>query len=192
SGSATTTARLNLRSGAGTNHSIITTLAKGQKVELLKKQGGWYQVKAGNRTGWVSVDYLNVSGSGNVDNTPSSGSATTTARLNLRSGAGTNHSIITTLAKGQKVELLKKQGGWYQVKAGNRTGWVSVDYLNVSGSGNVDNAPSNGSATTTARLNLRSGAGTNHSIITTLAKGQKVELLKKQGGWYQVKAGNRT
>ncbi len=192
SGSATTTARLNLRSGAGTNHSIITTLAKGQKVELLKKQGGWYQVKAGNRTGWVSVDYLNVSGSGTVDNTPSSGSATTTARLNLRSGAGTNHSIITTLAKGQKVELLKKQGGWYQVKAGNRTGWVSVDYLNVSGSGNVDNAPSNGSATTTARLNLRSGAGTNHSIITTLAKGQKVELLKKQGGWYQVKVGNRT
>ncbi|PAD12503.1 SH3 domain-containing protein, partial [Shouchella clausii] len=71
----------------------------------------------------------------------------------------------------------KKQGGWYQVKAGNRTGWVSVDYLNVSGSGNVDNAPSSGSATTTARLNLRSGAGTNHSIITTLAKGQKVELL---------------
>ncbi|WYQ57063.1 SH3 domain-containing protein [Bacillus sp. FSL W7-1282] len=192
SGSATTTARLNLRSGAGTNHSIITTLAKGQKVELLKKQGGWYQVKAGNRTGWVSVDYLNVSGSGNVDNTPSSGSATTTARLNLRSGAGTNHSIITTLAKGQKVELLKKQGGWYQVKAGNRTGWVSVDYLNVSGSGNVDNTPSSGSATTTARLNLRSGAGTNHSIITTLAKGQKVELLKKQGGWYQVKVGNRT
>ncbi|MDO7287016.1 SH3 domain-containing protein [Shouchella clausii] len=191
-GSATTTARLNLRSGAGTNHSIITTLTKGQKVELLKKQGGWYQVKAGNRTGWVSADYLNVNGSGNVDNAPSSGSATTTARLNLRSGAGTNHSIITTLAKGQKVELLKKQGGWYQVKAGNRTGWVSVDYLNVSGSGNVDNTPSSGSATTTARLNLRSGAGTNHSIITTLAKGQKVELLKKQGGWYQVKAGNRT
>ncbi|MCM3550332.1 SH3 domain-containing protein [Alkalihalobacillus clausii] len=191
-GSATTTARLNLRSGAGTNHSIITTLAKGQKVELLKKQGGWYQVKAGNRTGWVSADYLNVNGSGNVDNAPSIGSATTTARLNLRSGAGTNHSIITTLAKGQKVELLKKQGGWYQVKAGNRTGWVSADYLNVNGSGNVDNAPSIGSATTTARLNLRSGAGTNHSIITTLAKGQKVELLKKQGGWYQVKAGNRT
>ncbi|MFP7334685.1 SH3 domain-containing protein, partial [Shouchella clausii] len=191
-GSATTTARLNLRSGAGTNHSIITTLAKGQKVELLKKQGGWYQVKAGNRTGWVSADYLNVNGSGNVDNAPSIGSATTTARLNLRSGAGTNHSIITTLAKGQKVELLKKQGGWYQVKAGSRTGWVSADYLNVNGSGNVDNAPSIGSATTTARLNLRSGAGTNHSIITTLAKGQKVELLKKQGGWYQVKAGSRT
>ncbi|WP_318527501.1 SH3 domain-containing protein, partial [Shouchella tritolerans] len=191
-GSATTTARLNLRSGAGTNHSIITTLAKGQKVELLKKQGGWYQVKAGNRTGWVSADYLNVNGSDNAGNAPSIGSATTTARLNLRSGAGTNHSIITTLAKGQKVELLKKQGGWYQVKAGNRTGWVSADYLNVNGSGNVDNAPSIGSATTTARLNLRSGAGTNHSIITTLAKGQKVELLKKQGGWYQVKAGNRT
>ncbi|MCC5714979.1 SH3 domain-containing protein, partial [Klebsiella pneumoniae] len=125
--------------------------------------------------GWVSADYLNVNGSGNVDNAPSSGSATTTARLNLRSGAGTNHSIITTLAKGQKVELLKKQGGWSHVKSGNRPGWFSVNYLNVSGSGNVDNPPSSGSDTTTARLNLRSGAGTNHSIITTLAKWQKVE-----------------
>ncbi|MDP0464994.1 SH3 domain-containing protein [Shouchella rhizosphaerae] len=187
-----TTARLNLRSQPNTSSNVLTTLALGQKLEILKKEGNWYRVRAGHQSGWVSADYVKISSNGVDKESPSLGSATTTARLNLRSGAGTNHSIITTLTKGQKVELLKKQGGWYQVKAGNRTGWVSADYLNVNGSGNVDNAPSSGSATTTARLNLRSGAGTNHSIITTLAKGQKVELLKKQGGWYQVKAGNRT
>ncbi|UTR08561.1 SH3 domain-containing protein [Alkalihalobacillus sp. LMS6] len=192
-GSATTTARLNLRSGAGTSHRVLTTLPVGQKLELLQKQGNWYQVKAGNQTGWVSSEFVSTSGE-NVDNSnPSLGSATTTARLNLRSGAGTSHRVLTTLPVGQKLELLQKQGNWYQVKAGNQTGWVSSEFVQTSGGNNVDNSnPSLGSATTTARLNLRSGAGTSHRVLTTLPVGQKLELLQKQGNWYQVKAGNQT
>ncbi|MFB4210374.1 SH3 domain-containing protein [Shouchella sp. JSM 1781072] len=193
-GSATTTARLNLRSGAGTSHRVLTTLPVGQKLELLQKQGNWYQVKAGNQTGWVSSEFVQTSGGNNVDNSnPSLGSATTTARLNLRSGAGTSHRVLTTLPVGQKLELLQKQGNWYQVKAGNQTGWVSSEFVQTSGGNNVDNSnPSLGSATTTARLNLRSGAGTSHRVLTTLPVGQKLELLQKQGNWYQVKAGNQT
>ncbi|WP_078440056.1 SH3 domain-containing protein [Shouchella oshimensis] len=191
-GSATTTARLNLRSGAGTSHRVLTTLPVGQKVELLQKQGNWYQVKAGNQTGWVSADFIKTNGNNVEDNKPSLGSATTTARLNLRSGAGTSHRVLTTLPVGQKVELLQKQGNWYQVKAGNQTGWVSADFIKTNGNNVEENKPSLGSATTTARLNLRSGAGTSHRVLTTLPVGQKVELLQKQGNWYQVKAGNQT
>nr|WP_241741943.1 SH3 domain-containing protein [Shouchella lehensis] len=191
-GSATTTARLNLRSGAGTSHRVLTTLPVGQKVELLQKQGNWYQVKAGNQTGWVSSDFIKTGGNNVEDSKPSLGSATTTARLNLRSGAGTSHRVLTTLTVGQKLELLQKQGNWYQVKAGNQTGWVSADFIKTGGNNVEDSKPSLGSATTTARLNLRSGAGTSHRVLTTLPVGQKVELLQKQGNWYQVKAGNQT
>ncbi|SHL70489.1 SH3 domain-containing protein, partial [Shouchella rhizosphaerae] len=126
--------RLNLRSGAGTNHSIITTLAKGQKVELLKKQGGWYQVKAGNRTGWVSADYLNVSNNQakteSVETVIDRG--TTTARLNLRVDPNTSSKIITTLNNGQQLDILKKQGSWYYVKVGSQTGWVSSQYVKLT------------------------------------------------------------
>ncbi|WDF04465.1 SH3 domain-containing protein [Shouchella hunanensis] len=191
-GSATTTARLNLRSGAGTSHRVLTTLPVGQKLELLQKQGNWYQVKAGNQTGWVSADFIKTDGNNVGDNKPSLGSATTTARLNLRSGAGTSHRVLTTLPVGQKLELLQKQGNWYQVKAGNQTGWVSADFIKTDGNNVGENKPSLGSATTTARLNLRSGAGTSHRVLTTLPVGQKLELLQKQGNWYQVKAGNQT
>ncbi|WP_245628056.1 SH3 domain-containing protein [Shouchella shacheensis] len=194
-GSATTTARLNLRSGAGTSNRIVTTLNNGQNVDLLQKQGNWYQVKAGDQTGWVSAEYLNVSGSSRDASEGSSiGSATTTARLNLRSGASTSNRIVTTLNNGQALTLLQKQGSWYQVKAGSQTGWVSAEYLNVSGSGSSasETTPSIGSATTTARLHLRSGAGTSHRILTTLNNGQNLELLQKQGNWYQVRAGNQT
>ncbi|WP_350011860.1 SH3 domain-containing protein [Shouchella clausii] len=123
-----------MRSGEGTNHSIITTLAKGQKVELLKKQGGWYQVKAGNRTGWVSADYLNVSNNQakteSVETVIDRG--TTTARLNLRVDPNTSSKIITTLNNGQQLDILKKQGSWYYVKVGSQTGWVSSQYVKLT------------------------------------------------------------
>ncbi|WP_257006662.1 SH3 domain-containing protein, partial [Shouchella clausii] len=192
----TTTARLNVRTGPGTSHSIVTTLDKDTKVELLAKQGNWYQIAVDNTTGFVSGDYLKLD-KPSEDNVEDSDQelisyGETTARLNLRSQPNTSSNVLTTLALGQKLEILKKEGNWYRVRAGHQSGWVSADYVKISSNGVDKESPSLGSATTTARLNLRSGAGTNHSIITTLTKGQKVELLKKQGGWYQVKAGNRT
>ncbi|MEB5473644.1 SH3 domain-containing protein, partial [Shouchella clausii] len=192
----TTTARLNVRTGPGTSHSIVTTLDKDTKIELLAKQGNWYQIAVGNTTGFVSGDYLKLD-KPSEDNVEDSDQepisyGETTARLNLRSQPNTSSNVLTTLALGQKLEILKKEGNWYRVRAGHQSGWVSADYVKITSNGEDKESPSLGSATTTARLNLRSGAGTNHSIITTLAKGQKVELLKKQGGWYQVKAGSRT
>ncbi|WP_156321299.1 SH3 domain-containing protein, partial [Bacillus sp. JCM 19041] len=169
----------------------------GQKLELLKKDGNWYQVKAGSRTGWVSSDFIQMDGNGgnNVGQSPSIGSATTTARLNLRTGAGTNHRIVTTLPVGQKLELLKKDGNWYQVKAGSRTGWVSADFINLTS--NTDKASSkaetvNKSGMTTARLNLRTGPSTSDRIVTTLNKGQELTINQKQNDWYQVTIGSQT
>lgn len=50
--------------------------------------------------------------------------------LNLRTGAGTNHQIITTLHRGDVMEVLGKINGWYVVKLANDTvGCVIDDYV---------------------------------------------------------------
>ena len=50
--------------------------------------------------------------------------------LNLRTGAGTNHQIITTLHRGDVMEVLGKINGWYVVKLTNDTvGCVIDDYV---------------------------------------------------------------
>ncbi|HXD27467.1 MAG TPA: SH3 domain-containing protein, partial [Arthrobacter sp.] len=55
---------------------------------------------------------------------------TTTANVNLRRGAGTSHRILTTVRRGGTVRLTgKRQGVWYQVTYGSRTGWMSSRYL---------------------------------------------------------------
>ncbi|MBM7841178.1 uncharacterized protein YgiM (DUF1202 family) [Alkalihalobacillus xiaoxiensis] len=95
-------------------------------MEIIKQEGNWLQVKAGSQTGWVSSDHVKTSGQ---ESTIKSG--TTTARVNLRTGAGTNNRILTTLNIGQKFEIIKEQNGWYQVAVGSQTGWVSAEYVQI-------------------------------------------------------------
>lgn len=56
--------------------------------------------------------------------------AKTTANLNLRKGAGTNHKSIRVIKKGTTVTKTGKTNGqWVQVKTSGKTGWVSSHYL---------------------------------------------------------------
>ncbi len=46
-------------------------------------------------------------------------------RVNVRSGPGTNYSIVTSLTKGVRLKALGKQGSWYQIQLPDgRVGWV--------------------------------------------------------------------
>ena len=40
----------------------------------------------------------------------------TASSLNVRSGAGTNYSVVNTLAKGTKVTVLNTADGWYEIE----------------------------------------------------------------------------
>ena len=58
----------------------------------------------------------------------------TATSLNVRSGAGTSYSVVTTLAKGTKVTVLNTAAdGWYQIEATVNsekiTGYVSATYI---------------------------------------------------------------
>lgn len=49
----------------------------------------------------------------------------------LRAGASTTAASLGTASKGSKVEILIRQGGWTQIRAGAKTGWVRI--LSVRG-----------------------------------------------------------
>ena len=54
---------------------------------------------------------------------------TTTKSLNVRTGAGTEYSISFTLQKGDKVEVLSKNGSWYRVNYLGKIGYAYSKYL---------------------------------------------------------------
>jgi len=79
----------------------IATLATGDKVDIVKKDGGWYQVKSAKGKGWVRMLSIRKG-----DARKSSGSAS--GLLALGSGrAGTGKVVATTGIRGLNEEELK-------------------------------------------------------------------------------------
>ena len=197
-----TASALNIRSGAGTNYSVITKAYKGESVDILDTSNGWYKVKLSNgKIGWASSDYINRmsnSNSNSQNGTSISGYGKVTAStLNVRSGAGTSYSVVTKVYKGDKVNLLESLNGWYKIKLSNgKVGWVSSDYITKINNSNNDSSNNNSQSgtsisgygkVTASALNVRSGAGTSYSVVTKAYKGDKVELLESSNGWYKIK-----
>lgn len=137
---------------------------------------------------------------GNTGNTGSTGSATTastTDYLNLRQGAGTNYKVVVTLGKGVTVTVLDNSNAqWTKVQTSDgKQGYCSKQYLKFASTGtttppaNPATPPATGTSTgkTTASLNVRSGAGTNYGIVTTLANGTTVTILDNSNAqWAKV------
>lgn len=53
----------------------------------------------------------------------------TTAKLNLRKGAGTKFDIITVVPKDTKVDELARCGEWSNIEYNGQSGWVNNSYL---------------------------------------------------------------
>jgi len=52
--------------------------------------------------------------------------------LNMRSGPGTQHSVIGKLAPGNSVELLRTEGIWWFVEGRGIQGYVAAQYLRLN------------------------------------------------------------
>ena len=121
-------ARLNLRSGAGTNFPVITIIPQGGVVDLLgQTQSGFQQVRYGGHTGWAYGTYLQPLSGGSLV-------TTTTANVNLRQGPHTAQAAILVIPAGRQVILTGAvAAGFHQVRYNGVTGWVSSAYLSGTG-----------------------------------------------------------
>ncbi|MEH7369618.1 SH3 domain-containing protein [Priestia megaterium] len=185
-----TASKLNVRSGAGTNYGIIGSVVKDQMLSVVSKSGSWYKINYNGRTGYVSSDYVQASGT----TTPPAESTTytvTASTLNVRSGAGTSYASIGSVTKGQKLSVVSKSGSWYKINYNGRTGYVSSDYVQASGT-TTPPAESTTYTVTASTLNVRSGAGTSYASIGSVTKGQKLSVVGKSGSWYKINYNGRT
>ena len=215
---ATTTDGLNVRSGPGTGHNIVASIAGGSttRYNILGKDAAtatWYQIRFSDElTGWVHGDYIQTHGdlSGLTvtwNPTPQlSLLATTTAGLNVRSGPSTDHGIVDTIAGGSttRYNILGKNAAtatWYQIRfSPTVTGWVYANLVqthgNISGLTITWTPPQLSLlATTTANLNVRSGPSTDHGIVDTITGGSttRYNILGKNAAtatWYQIRFSN--
>jgi uncharacterized protein YraI len=128
----TSSGSLNVRSGASSSSSALTSLSKGSYITLLGKSGSWWKVEySAGRTGYCYASYIDeVSGSCAAYVNLASGS------VNVRSGAGTGYPVQTALSKDTAVVVISASGGWSRILYnGTKTGYVSSSYIQKYGSG---------------------------------------------------------
>lgn len=127
-GGATTTTEVNLRSGAGTDSSILFTAASGTDMIVASDTGsGWYKVYVNGSWGYMSADYvsfsdtMDVSATGWVNGT----------EVRMRAGAGTDTDILRVTTYGESVEITGVSGEWYRVNAGGMSGYIRSDFVEL-------------------------------------------------------------
>ena len=99
-------------------------------------------------------------------------SGTTLKADAIRAEPFADATAVTTLAVGDKVEILKKNGGWLQVKSAKGNGWVRMLSIRKG-------EARKGSGDAAGLLGLASGrAGTGKVVATTGIRGLNEEDLK--------------
>ena len=184
---------VNVRSGAGTDNSVTTTVTKGTAITIVetKTAGGsdWGRLSSG---GWISLQFTDYGASStpvapaNPDapaegGTPANISGTVTASvLNVRATPGTG-AVVGACYQGQTVEITETQTvngtTWGQTSAG----WISMDYVST-GSGNSSVASGTACTVRSDVVNVRSGAGTDNPVTTTVTKGTTVTIVETKTG----------
>lgn len=161
------TPSLNIRIGPSTSNSVSGVIYKGEIFKVVSKSSnGWYKVVLNDgTTGWVSGKYINLTNEDdktniteyNAANTANntknneaqasnSGKVNSAVGLNVRSGAGTNNAVISTLANNAIVNIIGEENGWYKVRLSNGSiGYVGASYItktsnNTSAQVNKDNS----------------------------------------------------
>ncbi len=200
SGTAVTSRDVNLRTGPGYNFGIIYLVPKGTNVTLTGKNGSWYAVKVGGSTGYMLASLLKVGSNNttaNVTVTAASGTAVTSRDVNLRTGPGYDYNVIYLTPKGTSVTLTGKSGNWYRVSVGGTSGYMLASLLkvNTTNTGNGKTTVTNTmnvSAYTNHKANMRTGAGSNYTIMYTLDAGEWLTVTGSYGSWYKISYNGKT
>jgi glucose/arabinose dehydrogenase len=141
---------VNVRSGPSTQHTVLGVTRPGQHYTVTGKNadGSWWRIDYLGREGWLYaplVQPVNVDGVAVVEAGTAgteAGTAATPAqapassadgatvsiirRMNVRSGPGTNYSVLTTALPGEQYTVTGKNtdGSWWRIDRNGRAGWV--------------------------------------------------------------------
>ncbi|NLG89272.1 MAG: C40 family peptidase [Clostridiaceae bacterium] len=118
---------LNLRRGPSSDTELLGTLPQGTQVQVLESHGEWLKVLTPEKKEvYVFAEYV-------ADTKPPVYNYVNVNLLNVRSGPGSEHDIVTTIPRGTRVQVLEQYGEWMKVIVkDNMEAFVYAPYLVAS------------------------------------------------------------
>lgn len=192
--------RVNIRSGAGKEYSVITSVKKGAVLPVFETV-----MVDGTRwgrcdKGWICLSYTDYhEATQDPEDTQivATGKVNSQTNLRVRSGPGTSYSVVGSLASGTEVEITRIQNVGATQWGCIKEGWISLDYVTLNKTEEkpeptepevtepeqkpeVPEKPVTVTGTVTADfLRIRSGAGIRNPQVGSMARGTRVEILEQ-------------
>lgn len=122
----TSSGNLNVRSSPSSSAAVIASVKRASWLTLKSKSGKWWQVEyKDGKYGWCHEDYIR-----RYDNTYEVTVSTSGSALNVRTGAGTSHSVQDKLYSGEKAVVLYSGSYWSRILYhGSKIGYAHKSYL---------------------------------------------------------------
>lgn len=176
---------LNIRSGPGLEHSVITQVTKGSTYTVEDEKESWYQITVDGQQGWVASWLVEYKATGGHIKQAQS----LVDRLNVREGPGTSFKLMTQIRPEQAFPVIQEEGEWLQIQLNDqKEGWVAkwlVEYIDQDAS--EATKLTNKAVVQATILNVRSKPDQNSSILGKLSQGQEIDILGVSQGWYKIK-----
>ena len=168
-----------MRSGASTSSSILGTYNSGTTMTVTGVSGAWFKVSYNGTAGYVHSDYLSLSGVTSGGSASGSNGSVKGSDVRMRSGPGTNYSILGTYQNGTALTVTGTENGWTKVTIGGTSGYIRSDY--VSGGADSKTGYIKGTG-----VRMRAGASTTSSILGVYNTGTEMTITGESGNWYKV------
>ncbi|OQY48297.1 MAG: hypothetical protein B6242_02760 [Anaerolineaceae bacterium 4572_78] len=132
-----TTTVASLRTDNSETSPIIAMLPAEAIIDVFSKQGNWFCVRGAGLKGYLPQNYVKQDHTMvDTHTTPQpvvefDFNPVTMYRLNLRTGSGSQHQVITVLPQNTPVQILTKHDSWLKVIAQGREGFVHGDYVEL-------------------------------------------------------------
>ena len=150
---------VNIRSGPGTNYSVISSANKGDKFVITETATGAGYTWGKFSTGWICLEYTNYKATQqpedadkdtNSETTPPKNEQTETPEpeqpaspkkqmgtvkvsdcLRVRSGPSTGYDVVAYLNNGDRIEILEQKIVGSMVWGKIDKGWISLSYVTL-------------------------------------------------------------
>ena len=177
--------------------NVIGQALENERYVVLGEEDGWIQIEEG----YISADYANVEYAldegrkmdlkaqaiNQYDNLVIS---KVNNYLNVREEPSQDGKIIGKMTSKAAGEILESLDGWYKIKSGPITGYISADpQYTATGQEAIDLAMQTADLKAVIRtdvLNVRTEPSTDAKIWTQIVKDERYSVVAQLDGWVQI------
>jgi N-acetylmuramoyl-L-alanine amidase len=115
----------------------------------------------------------------------------TTTSVDVKKGPGSTYETIRTLGKGKAFELLSKEGRWLKVRLSEHEaapGYIEARFAvpRKASATPSTKLPIPGRYLTTTALDVRSGPGEQHPIVSRIPQGTTILIIGMDADWLRI------